>query len=83
MVKEQSEILQQNNQAMEGKYTEDQQKWAKLCERVNTQMEEHKFVYTSKFPVDPFQRDSTFLQSSTLSQELNASHLQRKQFNIP
>lgn len=82
MVKEQSEILTQNSQVMETKYSEDQQKWAKLCDRVNTQMEEHKFVYSSKFPIDPFQRDHIFHQSSSLSHEMNASHSQRKQFNI-
>jgi hypothetical protein len=45
-------------------------------------MEEHKFVYSSKFPIDPFQRDHIFHQSSSLSHEMNASHSQRKQFNI-
>jgi hypothetical protein len=36
-------------------------------------MEEHKFVYTSKFPIDPFKRDNIYIESSALSQELNAS----------
>jgi hypothetical protein len=45
-------------------------------------MEEHKFVYTSKFPIDPFKRDNIYIESSALSQELNASLIQRKQFNI-
>jgi len=45
-------------------------------------MDEHKFVYSTKFPVDPFKRDNIFLESSNLSKELSSSNMQRKGFNI-
>lgn len=66
MVKDESERLQQNNQNLEARYNEDQQRWSKLCERVGNQMEEHKFVYQNKFPIDPFKRDNIFHQSVVL-----------------
>ena len=44
-------------------------------------MDEHKFVYSSKFPIDPFKRDLIFVESEKLSQELASSQSnQRKQF---
>ena len=51
-------------------------------------MEEHKYVYSSKFPIDPFKRDNIFKESAILAQELTASQvqnsMQRKQqsFNM-
>jgi hypothetical protein len=45
-------------------------------------MEEHKFVYSTKFPVDPFKRDNIFLDGCNLSKELSSSHMQRKGFNM-
>ena len=45
-------------------------------------MEDHKFVYNTKFPVDPFKRDNIFRESSNLSKELSSSHMQRKGFNM-
>ena len=60
MVKEQSQMLQEKNQGLEARYGEDQQKWGKLSERVTLQMDEHKYAFQSKLPVDPFRRDNVF-----------------------
>ena len=69
---------------MEQRYQEDQQKWASLSERVGQRMEEHKYVYQNRFPVDPFKRDNVFHESSMLFQELSANNHQKmqRQFNM-
>ena len=47
-------------------------------------MDDHKYAYSNKFPIDPFKRDNVFKESNHLMQELQASlsqNMQRK-FNI-
>ena len=65
-VQEKTDILQSNNQQLEAKYNEDQQKWSKLCDRVGNQMDDHKYAYSNKFPIDPFKRDNVFKESNHL-----------------
>lgn len=36
-------------------------------------MDEHKYVYQNRYPIDPFKRDNVFLESSQLFKELSAS----------
>jgi hypothetical protein len=40
-------------------------------------MDENKEVYASKFPMDPFKRDVTYIKSGILQNEMAASILQR------
>jgi len=65
-VTHQNEQQQQTMQKMESKHTDEQSKWVKLCERVGSHMDEHRYVYSNKFPMDPFSRDTTFQDSSAL-----------------
>ena len=43
-------------------------------------MDEHKYVYSSKFPIDPFKRDNIYLESAVLTKEISSSvtAMQRK-----
>jgi len=33
-------------------------------------MDDQKYVYSNKFPIDPFKRDNVFKESTSLVQEL-------------
>ena len=36
-------------------------------------MDEHKYVYSNKFPIDPFKRDNVFHESAVLQKDMVAS----------
>jgi hypothetical protein len=50
---------------------EEQQKWGKMCEKVESQLDEDKLTYLAKFPVDPYRRDRTFVFGQKLQKELS------------
>ena len=56
---------------MEHRMQEEQQKWGKMCEKVESQLDEDKLTYLAKFPVDPYRRDRTFVFGQKLQKELS------------